>query len=84
MLQELWPEIEDPLQQYRAPLSVGLSDTYTTPDREIRQAKAIGSSDLFDTTKEYIQVELMQRILNQNATIIQTVADLWKMIKSKT
>ena len=62
----------------------GLSDTYTTPDREIHQAKAIGSSDLFDTTKEYIQVELMQRILSQNATIIQTVADIWKMIKSKT
>ena len=61
----------------------GLSDTYTTPDREIHQAKAIGSSDLFDT-KEIFRVELMKRILNQNATIIQTVADIWIMIKSKT
>jgi hypothetical protein len=58
----------------------GLSDTYTTPDREIHQGKAIGSSDLFDTTIEF---SLMQRILNQNATIIHTVADIWKMIKSK-
>jgi hypothetical protein len=56
----------------------GLSDTYTTPDREIHQGKAIGSSDLIDRTIEF---NLMQRILNQNATIIQTVADIWIMIK---
>jgi hypothetical protein len=84
LLQELWPEIEVPLQEYRAPLSVRFLIHIQTPDWEIHQGKAIGSSDLFDTTKEFSQVKLMQRILNQNATIIQTVADIWIMIKFKT